>query len=234
MQAIILAGGKGARLKPFTNAIPKPLVPIGDVPILEVILRQLKNAGITEITIAVNHLARLIEAFFGDGSEMGLSINYSLEEKILGTAGPLRLVKHLQERFLVMNGDILTTLDYNALHKFHVDGNNSISIATFQKKIKVDLGVLEAENQVLKNYIEKPEYAFLVSMGVYFIERKVIDLIPYDEFYDLPDLVLAAMNKGLRVGCYQGDYDWLDIGRLDDYERAVSLFESNRHKYLPG
>jgi len=233
MQAIILAGGKGTRLKPFTNSIPKPLVPVGNVPILEVILRQLKNAGITEITIAVSHLARLIEAFFGDGSEMGLSINYSLEDKVLGTAGPLRLVTDLQDRFLVMNGDVLTTLNYRMLQKFHIEEQNSISISTFQKKVNIDLGVLEVDNKVLTKYVEKPEYSFLVSMGIYLFEREVIDLIPHDTKYDLPDLVSAAMESGLRVGCYQEDCDWLDIGRVDDYETAVNLFESNPHKYLP-
>ena len=232
MQALILAGGQGARLKPFTNVIPKPLVPIGDLPILEVVLRQLKFYGADRIVLAVNHLARLIEAFFGDGSRLGLKLVYSLEEKPLGTAGPIRLIDDLDENFIVMNGDLLTTIDYSDFFQHHKNVGATASIATFQKEVKIDLGVLETKEKNFVNYIEKPTYHFTVSMGIYALNRRVIQFIPEDEKFDMPDLILALHKKGEKVVCYSGDYDWLDIGRIDDYERAVQLFEANRDAYL--
>ncbi len=214
MQALILAGGEGTRLKPFTNVIPKPLVPIGDLPILEVVLRQLKRHGADRIILAVNKLARLIEAFFGDGSRLGLDIVYSLEDKPLGTAGPIRLADNLDEDFIVMNGGATAT------------------IATFQKEVKIDLGVLETKNETFVNYIEKPTYHFTVSMGIYALNRRVLHFIDDGKKVDMPDLVLALHGAGEKIVCYSGDYEWLDIGRMDDYERAVQVFEVNRDKYL--
>ena len=170
-QALILAGGKGTRLKPFTNNIPKPLVPVGETPILEIILRQLSNAVFKNITIAVGHLARLIQTFFGDGSELGLNISYSLEKKVMGTAGPISLINNLKENFLVMNGDVLTTLDYDKLQLFHVQNDNDITISTYKKELKIDLGVLEIQEGVFNRYIEKPVYTYDVSMGIYMLNR---------------------------------------------------------------
>lgn len=233
MQAIILAGGKGTRLKPFTNVIPKPLVPIGEMPILEVILRQLSRYGVKDVTLAVNHLARLIQAFFGNGNELGLNINYSLEDKILGTAGPLRLVPALEENFFVMNGDILTTIDYSALMNTHISNGNDLTIATFSKKVKIDLGVLKLEDGLLVDYIEKPEYSFDVSMGIYACSLSILECIPADERYDIPQLALELKRRGRRVGCYSEPCEWLDIGRIEDYETAVSLFEEHKGAYLP-
>lgn len=233
MQALILAGGEGTRLKPFTNVIPKPLVPIGDLPILEVVLRQLKYHGADRIVLGVNKLARLIEAFFGDGSRLGLEIVYSLEDRPLGTAGPIRLVDNLDEDFIVMNGDLLTTIDYSAFFRRHQASGATATIATFQKEVKIDLGVLETEGESFANYIEKPIYHFTVSMGIYALNRKVIRFIDEGTRFDMPDLVLALHKAGEKLLCYSGDYDWLDIGRIDDYERAVQLFEANRDRYLP-
>lgn len=232
MQALILAGGKGTRLKPFTNVIPKPLVPVGDLPILEIILTQLSRHGVKRVSLAVNHLARLIEAFFGDGSRLGLDITYSLEETALGTAGPIRLINDLDENFLVMNGDLLTTIDYADLFARHKNENAIATIATFQKEVKIDLGVLETESGRFANYIEKPTYHFTVSMGLYALNRRVVDYIPLDRPFDMPDLILALHNSGEKIVCYTGDYDWLDIGRIDDYEIAVATFESNRDAYI--
>jgi NDP-sugar pyrophosphorylase family protein len=232
MQALILAGGEGTRLKPFTNVIPKPLVPIGDLPILEVVLRQLKHHGADRIILAVNKLARLIEAFFGNGSRLGLEIVYSLEDKPLGTAGPIRLVDNLDEDFIVMNGDLLTTIDYTDFFRSHKASGATATIATFQKEVKIDLGVLETKDDIFKNYIEKPTYHFTVSMGIYVLNRKVLRFIDQRKKFDMPDLILALHNAGEKIVCYSGDYDWLDIGRIEDYERAVQLFEANRDKYL--
>ena len=233
-QALILAGGKGTRLKPFTNNIPKPLVPVGEAPILEIILRQLKNAGFTEITLAVSHLARLIQTFFGDGSDLGLKISYSLEEKVLGTAGPIRLVNDLKENFLVMNGDVLTTIDYNKLQLFHIENDYDLTISTYKKEVKIDLGVLEIQEGVFERYIEKPVYKFDVSMGIYMLNRKIVEIIPSDIAFDLPELVMLAKRKGFNIGCYNCECQWLDIGRVDDYEKAIDVFEANKQDYLVG
>lgn len=232
MQVLILAGGRGARLKPFTNVIPKPLVPVGDLPILEIVLRQLSRSGAKRVTLAVNHLARLIEAFFGNGERLGLDISYSLEETPLGTAGPLCLVDRLDDNFLVMNGDLLTTIDYSDLFRRHTSSGAIATIATFKKEVNIDLGVLEVDGAQFINYIEKPTYHFTVSMGIYALNRRVIEYIPAGEKFDMPDLILALHKAGEKIVCYSGDYDWLDIGRLDDYEKAITLFEANREVYL--
>jgi len=232
MQAIILAGGKGARLRPFTNVIPKPLVPVGDLPILEIVLRQLIACGVTRVTLAVNHLARLIEAFFGKGRQFGLEIEYSLEDIPLGTAGPLRGVKALDQDFLVLNGDLLTTIDYGDLFRMHLSQHSAATIGAFRKEVKIDLGVIRTEEDRFVDYIEKPTYTFTVSMGVYAMNRRVLDYIPADTKFDMPDLILALHRAGERIVCYSGSYEWLDIGRPEDYKRAIELFETNRQAYL--
>ena len=233
MQAVILAGGKGTRLRPFTNIIPKPLVPIGSMPILEVVLRQLKHYGVHEVILAVNHLAQLIQAFFGDGANLGLRIRYSVENKVLGTAGPLQLLSDLEDSFIVMNGDLLTTINFAKLFGHHHSHDVDATIATFQKEVKIDLGVLETQEGDFLNYIEKPTYHFTVSMGIYVLNRTVLSYIPADQKYDMPELIISLKDDGRRVACYSGNYDWLDIGRVDDYETAVSIFESRRQEYLP-
>ena len=233
MQALILAGGTGTRLKPFTNVIPKPLVPIGDLPILEVVLRQLKHRGADRIVIAVNHLARLIEAFFGDGSRLGLNIVYSLEDHPLGTAGPIRLVSDLDEDFLVLNGDVLTTIDYLDLFQSHKRSGATASISTFKKEVKMELGIVETKNGDFTDYIEKPTYHLTVSMGIYALNRRALQFIPREQKFDMPDLMLALHRSGEKLLCYSGNYEWLDIGRIEDYEKAVDLFEANRGAFLP-
>ena len=233
MQAIILAGGKGTRLRPFTNIIPKPLVPIGDQPILGIVLKQLKHHGFTEIIMAVNHLAELIMAFFGNGQKLGLNIHYSLEETPLGTAGPLKLINDLDENFLVMNGDLLTTINFAEFFKWHCDHANDATIATFQKEVKIDLGVLKTEQGNFIDYIEKPTYSFDVSMGIYAFNRSVLDHIPAGHKYDMPDLIKTLKKGGLKIECFKGGYDWLDIGRMDDYEQAIEVFNLKKSAYIP-
>ncbi len=234
MQAVILAGGKGSRLKPFTNVIPKPLMPISDdLSILEVVLKQLKYYGFVDIILAVNHMSNLIMSFFQNGEKLGLNITYSLEDKSLGTAGPLSIIDNLEENFLVMNGDILTTLNYKDLYKTHMKKKNDITISTYKKEIKIDLGVIEIDIDQFKDYIEKPTYYFDVSIGIYFMNRNVVDLIPKGDFMNMPDLILKARDYNKPISCYLADYYWLDIGRVDDYELAVKIFEEKREIFLP-
>lgn len=235
MRAIILAGGKGTRLAPYTTVLPKPLMPIGEMPILEIVIRQLARHGFNDLTLAVGYLAELLMAYCGDGSKLGVNIEYSKEEQPLGTAGPLSLIKNLDETFLVMNGDLLTTIDYSEMLKYHRERNALATIACYQRDVKIDLGVIEmdADNWVT-NYIEKPTYHYAVSMGIYIFEPAVLELIPQDQRFDLPDLVINLMNKGQRVNVYNFDGYWLDIGRHDDYERAIDEFASHRNDFLAG
>ena len=203
------------------------------MPILEVVLRQLRHYGTTDAVIAVNHLARLIEAFFGDGESLDMRITYSTEDRVLGTAGPLRLIDRLDEDFLVMNGDLLTTVDFSDLFAFHRAERAIATIAVFRKEVKIDLGVLKTEDKRFLDYIEKPNYTFDVSMGIYAFNRSVLEFIPEGRKLDMPELMLALRDAGKQICCYRGDYDWLDIGRIEDYQTAVDLFEANRARYLP-
>jgi NDP-sugar pyrophosphorylase family protein len=235
MDAIILAGGKGTRLVPYTTIFPKPLMPIGDLPILDVVLRQLKSHGFKKVIMAVGYLAELLETYFGNGSKYGIDIQYSRESKPLGTAGPLSLIENLTSPFLVMNGDILTTLNYTKLINYHKEEKAIATIAMHQRTMYVDFGVIELNtNSKITNYIEKPILQYLVSMGIYIFETRVLTYIKPNEKLDFPDLVkkLLANNENV-IGYPSNDY-WLDIGRHDDYEKAIGEFEQNKKKFLPG
>ena len=235
MKAIILAGGKGTRLAPYTKILPKPLMPIADMPILEVLLRQLKNAGVKDIVITVGHLAALLRTYFMDGREFGLNISYSHEDRPLGTAGPLSLVPGLDDTFFVMNGDVLTTLRFQELLQFHKSQNAIATIAAHQRTVKIDLGVLQHADGDYRvtNYIEKPSYDYLVSMGIYVFEPEVLDFIPRNEYLDFPSLVLKLIAAGKKVCYLPHDGYWKDIGRADDYEQASQEFEALRNEFLP-
>jgi NDP-sugar pyrophosphorylase family protein len=231
MRAVILAGGKGTRLLPYTTVIPKPLMPVGDRPILELIIRQLKHYGFSRVTMAVGHLAELIEAYFGDGNKYGIKIDYSREDEPLGTIGSLSLIDMLDTTFLVMNGDVLTNLDYLKLVDFHKKNNAAATIATYNKKVKVDLGILEMdEGFELKKYIEKPTLKYDVSMGIYMFEPEILSFIEPNEYLDFPDLVQTLMKADRKVVAFPFDGYWLDIGRHDDYVRAQEEFETVREK----
>ncbi len=234
MQAVILAGGRGTRLAPYTTTVPKPLMPLGDMPILEVVLRQLRSAGFDRVAIAVGHLAGLIQAFFQDGSQLGVDICYSLEPEPLGTAGPLTLIPNLDETFVVMNGDTLTTLDYGHLVEHHRASGAAATIATHERSVQIDFGILEegADGQV-KEYIEKPSYDYRVSMGVYVFERRILEFIGRGQRLDFPDLVRLLLDRGERVQSYPFDGYWLDIGRHSDYELAAEEFQAKRDLFLP-
>jgi NDP-sugar pyrophosphorylase family protein len=230
MKAIILAGGKGTRLAPYTKILPKPLMPIGDMPILEVLLLQMKRAGVTDVILTVGHLAELLRAFFQNGDRLGLRIEYSMEDQPLGTAGPLSLVAdRLEDTFLVANGDVLTTLDLRQLVQAHRASGAIATIASHSRQVKVDLGVLQfEENDELTGYIEKPVYDFFVSMGIYVFEPRVLQYIPHNQYLEFPDLVLKLIQHGERVKGYRFDGYWQDLGRADDYEQAVQEFEALR------
>lgn len=235
MKAIILAGGKGTRLAPYTTVLPKPLMPIGDVPILEVVIRQLAYHGFDDITLAVGYLAELLMAYCGDGSKYNVRLSYSREETPLGTAGPLALVPDLQDRFLVMNGDLLTTLNYSDMWQQHQQRQAIATLATYQRDVKIDLGVIEndAEGWVT-DYVEKPTYHYAVSTGIYIFEPTILDYIPTGQPLDLPQLVLKLLEQNKQVSCYPYHGYWLDIGRHDDYQEAIQTFETHRSNFLPG
>lgn len=234
-RVVILAGGKGTRLKPYTTFFPKPLMPIGSMPILEVVLRQLKAAGFYKITLSVNHLADLIKTFFGEGEKLGLEISYCVEDKPLGTAGSLSIVEDITDNFLVMNGDLLTTIDYRALVQQHIKADTIGTIGVFPRDVKIDFGVLDIqENGLLDNYIEKPTYSHFVSMGINVFQKAALDYIPHAEYLDIPTLIMNMKAEGHEVMTYKSDCEWLDIGRPDDYENAIVEFEQSIDKYLPG
>lgn len=233
MRAIILAGGKGTRLAPYTTILPKPLMPVGDMPILAIIIRQLQQHGFNEITLAVGHLAELLMAYCGDGSKFNVKIDYSREEQPLGTAGPIALVPNLADTFLVMNGDLLTTIDYTAMLKYHRQRGALATLACYQRDVKIDLGVIETDaDGWVSDYIEKPTYHYSVSMGIYMFEPEILNYIPKGQRLDLPELVLKLMRDGKKVNVFNFDGYWLDIGRHDDYERAIEEFAAHRSEFI--
>ncbi len=233
MKAVVLAGGKGTRLAPYTKILPKPMMPVGDLPILEILLRQMKRAGVAEVVLTVGHLAELMQAFFQNGERFGLPIRYSYEEQPLGTAGPLAFVGDLEQTFLVTNGDVLTTLDLRALIEFHRAQGGVATIAMHRRQVKIDLGVIQRNggNDII-GYIEKPTYEFHVSMGIYVFEPRVLTYIPRGKYFDFPDLVLHLLEQKERVVGYPFDGYWQDLGRADDYEQAIREFETLKPEIL--
>jgi NDP-sugar pyrophosphorylase family protein len=231
VDVVILAGGKGKRLAPYTSVLPKPLMPIGERAILEVVVEQLADSGFQNVTLCVGYLAHLIQAVFNNGSGRRVSMRYVREKDPLGTAGPLRLVEGLEGTFLVMNGDVLTTLPYDALVREHRASGNVLTIAAHRRTTKIDYGVLHLDGAQEKisqvtAYEEKPEFGWTVSMGIYVMEPEALDYIPPGGYFDFPDLVQALLRADRPVGAYVYDGFWLDIGREEDYQQAVELWES--------
>ena len=232
MKVVILAGGRGTRLAPYTSVLPKPLMPIGNQTILEIVIEQLVRQGFGEIVLCVGHLSHLIEAVLNNGRPFGAELTYVKESEPLGTAGPLRAIPELRSRsapFLVMNGDVLTSLDYGALLNQHLKSQPAMTIATHQRVNTVDYGILELgarDNGATRvvGFLEKPEFRLDVSMGVYVLEPHVLDLIPAGEYFDIPDLVHAVLACGEDIGAYRFDGFWLDIGRPEDYDAAGALW----------
>ena len=228
-RAVILAGGKGTRLGPFTTILPKPLLPVGDRAIVEIIIGQLRESGFTRLTLAVGYLSHLIRAVLADGEAYEVSIDYHLEHTPLGTAGALAGIEDLSEPFLMMNGDVITTLDYDDLMRAHERSGNMLTVATQVRTATIDFGVLELDKgdgftDAVVGYHEKPHRDYVVSMGIYVLDPALLELIEPGTHLDFPDLVLRAIAAGLRVGSYRYDGLWLDIGRHDDYERAIAEF----------
>lgn len=231
MRAIILSGGKGVRLAPLTEVIPKPLIPLGGMPILEVVIRQLRHHGVRHITLAVGYMAPLLQAYFQDGARWGVKIDYSQESSPLGTAGPLALIQGIRDSFLVMNADVLTNLDYNALVKFHGDQGGIATIAAYKRQAAIDFGIIVPDGgSRISDYIEKPTTTHLVSMGVYVFNPAVLDYIPDGAYLDFPDLVRILLQDGRSVHYYPFNGYWLDIGRHDDYDQAASEFDRIRNQ----
>lgn len=232
-RAIILAGGKGTRLKPLTKILPKPLMPIGKFTILEIVIKQLRYYGFKYITITVNHQANLIKAFLGNGKKFDVLIDYVLEKKPLGTMGPLRSIKNLPKNFLVMNGDVLTDLNFNKLFEKHIKNKNLFTISSYERNELIDYGLLETNKRnILTKFVEKPHKKYQVSMGIYVLSKNILKYIPKNRFFGFDNLMykLLKIKKKVKVFKYNGY--WLDIGRPSDYIAANGQFKKMRKKLL--
>jgi NDP-sugar pyrophosphorylase family protein len=235
MHVAILAGGRGVRLRPYTTALPKPLVPIGEeYAILDIILQQLRAQGFTRVTLAIGHLGSLIRAFVGDGSRWRLDVDYSEEVQPLSTIGPLlNFLEDLPEHFLVMNGDVLTDLDYCDLLTGHIESGAPLTVATYQREVKIDFGTLETMGERVVKFSEKPTLAYGVSMGVYAMSRSTLERYPKNVPFGFDDLVLDLLARHEPPRAHHFGGYWLDIGRPDDYDEANRRFEELRPLLLP-
>jgi NDP-sugar pyrophosphorylase family protein len=237
-RAVVLAGGLGTRLRPYTTVLPKPLMPVGDRPVLDIVVRQLHHHGFEHVTIATGYLAELIEAYFGDGNGYGVHIDYFREHEPLGTVGALALIDGLDHDFLVLNGDVLTDIDFAAFLERHSKSDATATIATQLREVQISLGVLRFEHgdgdgTRVTDYVEKPIIANEVSMGIYCFSPSVLDHIERGERLDFPDLILRLIRQGQIVRAWRSEDYWLDIGRHDDYEQAMDEFERMRDRLIP-
>lgn len=237
MQAVILAGGKGTRLRPFTHVFPKPLMPLGEhdpMPIIEVVIRRLARFGFRDVTIITGYLTELIEAFCGAGEKFGSRISYRREVTPLGTAGGLTLLDRPTAPVLVINGDILTTLDFAAMYEFHKDRKAAATIASYPREVRIDFGVLEFgdDPHLVAGYREKPGFSFQVSMGIYILDPVAWDYLRDGLPLPMPDLLETMRGEGRQVHCFRQPCHWLDIGRHDDYAAANQVFEARRQEFL--
>lgn len=233
MQTVILAGGKGTRLNPYTSILPKPLVPVGEYPILEIIIRQLKKYGVRDLIVSTGHLAQLIESYFGDGCRLGVKIRYIREEKPLGTAGAIGIIRGLEKNFIVMNGDILTTLDYRKLFNFHLAKKGIATIGVTRRLIKDEYGVIKINKALeLENYIEKPTHAFHISMGVNVLSARCREYINKGESITMPELFLRMKKSKEKIYCYESKDFWLDIGMIEDFQIAQDEFSKNKRRFI--
>lgn len=225
MQAIILAGGRGSRLDPYSRILPKPLFPIGDKPIAAILVRQFRQAGADEVVMCLGYLSDLLKTYFKDGREFGLSIRYTVESEPLGTAGPLKKVEGLKDNFVVVNGDELTTLDFRALYEHHIAAQADMTVAVQKKTTHSSFGVLDIQDGQVIAYREKPTSDYWASMGIYVINKKVLTHIPDNGRFDMPTLVQCLLQEGAKVISYESQDLWFDIGTLGDFEKAKEHFE---------
>jgi NDP-mannose synthase len=225
MKAVIMAGGRGTRLAPFTKVLPKPLIPLGDHPILEIIICQLRQAGITDVVLAVNYMAELFRAYFQNGERLGVNVTYSLEEKPLGTAGGLTLIEGLDQPFVVMNADLATDLDFADLYDFHVQNDAAITMALYPREVTIDFGVIELDERAhVVSIQEKPSYDLLINMGVYVVNPAVLAYLPYGRPFDFPTLVDLARADGQNVLGYVFRGTWMDLGQVEDFTKASETY----------
>lgn len=226
MKAVILAGGKGSRLKPYTTEVPKPLLSLGEKSILERLIVGLKKSGVTDITLAVNHMAHLIQSVIGDGEKLGVKVSYSIEDKELSTVAPLKLIDNLDDNFLVCNGDILTDMDFKTLFEYHLSKDSLLTVATYRRNAFIDFGVIETDNDgVVNNFIEKPSHHLTVSCGIYVFSKKVLDFVPDDKPFGFDDLMFKLLLEKQKIHTFEFNGYWLDIGRPDDYKKALKDFK---------
>ena len=231
MRVIILAGGKGKRLYPYTTVLPKPLMPVGDVPILDIVLKQLASYGFKNVTLAVGYLSDLIKTYVGTGKKYGLKVDYSFEENPLGTIGPLTLVRDIKSTFLVMNGDLLTGIDLYSMLMHHRKSQSLATLAVKQRKVMVDYGVVNFDrNSRLFSYQEKPVLKYHVGTGICYFEPEVLKMIPRHRKFDFPDLVEIFIKRRLRMNIYETDSYWRDIGRWEDYLAAQKEFSKLKRR----
>lgn len=224
MKAVIQCGGKGTRLMPYTMVLPKPLMPVGPQPVLQLVLRWLRRNNITEVFITTGYLAQLIRTACGDGRRWGVRIRYTEESEPLGTIGPLRMLrKSLNDTFLVVNGDVLTDLNIQALAAVHRQKKSIVTIASVYRSMKTDFGILDQVDGRLTQFKEKPVLNHLCSMGVYCMQPDVFEYIPPRVPFGFDDLILCLLDRKLPVGAFRHDGLWLDIGRVDDFRRAQEL-----------
>lgn len=233
-RAVIQAGGKGARLYPYTTVLPKPLMPIGDQPILEIVIRQLVHHGFYDLTITVGHLGHLIMAVLGDGSKWGARIQYTTEDEPRGTIGALSQLKGVTEPILVMNGDLLTDLNYRDFMETHRACDASLTVGVYRKEIAVSLGVLEVDEMLRAvGFREKPVLSFPCSMGVYAVSPDLLPRIPSRGVFGFDDLMATCLAEDVPVRAYPFDGLWLDIGRPEDYADAAKMFHDHRPRLVP-
>ncbi len=233
MKAVVLAGGRGKRLYPHTTVFPKPLMPVGEVPIIDILLRQLSSYGFKKITLAVGYLSDLIKTYVGNGSDYGLKVEYSLEKKPLGTIGPLSLLKGVKETFLVMNGDLLTDTDLYLMYKSHVKSGCPATLAVKKRKVTVDLGVVEFDKKMkLISHREKPVLSYHVGMGICYFEPEILKIIPKQRKFDFPDIVNVLMKRKMPMNVFKSDSYWRDVGRWEDYLSAQREFPKIKKRII--
>lgn len=234
MHAVIMAGGKGERMRPYTHVLPKGLLPIDGTPLLEILIKQCRYYGYNRVTLACGYLASMIQNYFGDGGKWGLEIDYLLEDVPLGTAGALRYVSCKADSILVMNSDVLTDLNLRDFYEQHLRQQSLLTIASHEMEIPIDFGVLQVEKEKVLHFLEKPSNHALVNMGMYVVHRDALKYLPLQQRFDIPDLIFALLSKGELITHYHTNSFWMDIGKPDDYEKANQMFDQIKMNVLPG